>query len=229
MRHKLNKKSKVFVSYRRQDSSAMAGRIHDSLIKYFPKLDIFMDVEAIAGGENFSERIFSSIEQADIFICLIGNKWAVSEDGEDRLHMPDDYVRKEIAAGLDSGCKVYPILLNECKFPDKRTLPVELKNLCTLNALELRDSRFNDDLLNIIENIFSVRRQQLETKRLPKLLKSLLVGIPIGLVFLFLIAQINYGLSGKSLALNLGEGLTTTIIILTPIISSLLSYKMSKY
>ncbi len=216
---------KVFISYRRQDSAAMAGRIHDRLSRLFPKIKIFMDVEAIAGGDDFSKSIFSAIEQSDIFICLIGDLWAINEDGENRLKQSVDYVRDEVISGLQAKCKIYPILLNDCKIPDENILPEELKSLCSLNAFELRNSRFNDDFFHIVEGIFSIKRNQLENKTLPRVLKSLLLGVPSGFVFLFCVAQINYWLSGKSLALTLGEGLTTFSIIISPLIASALFYK----
>lgn len=222
---KNNNHLNVFISYRRQDSAAIAGRIHDRLIELFPKLKIFMDVETIAGGDDFSKSIFSALEQSDIFICLIGEQWAINQAGENRLKQPVDYVREEVIAGLKANCKVYPILINDCKMPDESILPEELKPLCSLNAFELRNSRFSDDFFYIIESIFSIKRSQIENKILPRILKSILLGIPSGLVFLFFAAQLNYWLSGKSLALTLGEGLTTLSLILSPLIACGLFYR----
>ena len=219
------KNKQIFISYRRDDAAATAGRIKDRLHKFFPNLNIFMDVDTIAGGEDFSERIFSSIRESDIFICIIGDKWAINDDNENRLLNADDYVKQEIATALESECTVYPILLNDCKMPTIDILPKEIHKLCSLNALELRNSRFNDDFNHIIENVFKVKREHLERKPLSKLIRAISFGLPTGYFALFLIAQLNFWITNKSLALTLGENLTTLSIILTPIIASYLFYK----
>lgn len=222
MNHK--KINAVFISYRRQDAAATAGRISDYLKQVFPKLKVFVDVETISGGENFSDKIFSAISESDIFISLIGKKWAINEAGINRLMDEADYVRQEITAALGSNCKVFPVLLNDCKMPEINSLPAELKSLCSLNALELRNSRFKDDLIHIIEIIFSIHRTQQEKKWLPTVFKSTLIGVPVSMILLFIIAQLNYWLTDKSLAILLGEGLTTTLLVTTPLITSFLLY-----
>jgi hypothetical protein len=45
--------SKVFISYRRDDSAGHAGRVHDRLEREFGSDLLFMDVDAIPLGVNF--------------------------------------------------------------------------------------------------------------------------------------------------------------------------------
>lgn len=45
--------SKIFVSYRRQDSVGHAGRLYDFLVNRYGEDRIFMDLAAIAPGEDF--------------------------------------------------------------------------------------------------------------------------------------------------------------------------------
>ena len=45
--------AKVFVSYRREDSAAYAGRIQDRLEREFGRNFLFIDVDAIPLGVNF--------------------------------------------------------------------------------------------------------------------------------------------------------------------------------
>jgi hypothetical protein len=47
----------VFISYRRQEASAQAGRLHDRLAGRFGEDQIFMDVDSIELGVDFLEAI----------------------------------------------------------------------------------------------------------------------------------------------------------------------------
>jgi hypothetical protein len=47
----------IFISYRRDDSSAWAGRLSDRLSSHFPSNQIFMDVDTIDPGVDFVEAV----------------------------------------------------------------------------------------------------------------------------------------------------------------------------
>jgi hypothetical protein len=47
----------VFISYRRQEASGMAGRLYDRLADRFGDDQVFMDVDTIALGVDFAEVI----------------------------------------------------------------------------------------------------------------------------------------------------------------------------
>ncbi len=49
--------SAIFINYRRKDSAAYAGRIHDRLSKHFGRKNCFMDIDDIAPGEKFTQVI----------------------------------------------------------------------------------------------------------------------------------------------------------------------------
>ena len=42
----------IFINYRRDDSSGVAGRLHDSLAPTFGRNKLFMDVDNITGRER---------------------------------------------------------------------------------------------------------------------------------------------------------------------------------
>ena len=48
---------KIFLSYRRQDSVGVAGRIYDRLRAHFGDDAIFMDIDSIPFGVDFREHI----------------------------------------------------------------------------------------------------------------------------------------------------------------------------
>ena len=45
--------TRVFISYRRDESASFAGRVHDRLIPEFGHEALFMDVDAVRLGVNF--------------------------------------------------------------------------------------------------------------------------------------------------------------------------------
>jgi len=49
--------NKIFVSYRRQDSADVTGRIYDRLVQRFDKEQIFKDVDSIPLGVDFREHL----------------------------------------------------------------------------------------------------------------------------------------------------------------------------
>ena len=46
----------IFINYRRDDSTAMAGRLHDRLAQRFGRKTLFMDVDNIPPGVDFVSR-----------------------------------------------------------------------------------------------------------------------------------------------------------------------------
>jgi hypothetical protein len=52
---------RVFISYRREDTASAAGRVYDRLSRLLSKANVFFDVSAIGGGEDFVQRIASEI------------------------------------------------------------------------------------------------------------------------------------------------------------------------
>ncbi|SHL15697.1 hypothetical protein SAMN05216428_101271 [Nitrosospira sp. Nsp11] len=47
----------IFISYRRDDSAASAGRLYDRLAHHFGKEQVFRDLDAIAPGAEFAKVI----------------------------------------------------------------------------------------------------------------------------------------------------------------------------
>jgi hypothetical protein len=92
--------AKVFISYRRDDSAAQAGRIQDRLELEFGRDLLFMDVYAIPLGRNFVKVLHEEVAKCGVLLAVIGPNWLDlrGEDGNRRLDNPNDYVRIEIGA-----------------------------------------------------------------------------------------------------------------------------------
>ena len=145
--------ARIFISYRREESSASAGRLHDQLLEHFGRDNVFMDVDTIEPGLDFTEVIERTVALCDVLIALIGRQWLVltEADGQRRLDNPEDFVRREIATALQRNIRVIPALIQGMPMPRATQLPEDLQPLARRNALELSDMHFHRDVDALIE------------------------------------------------------------------------------
>src|SRR5947207_15882010 len=114
----------IAISYRRQDSSPVAGRLYDRLQAEFGKGSVFMDFDSIPYGVDFREHIKQTLERARVVVAVIGPHWLGSRGkGTSRIKDPDDFVRLEIATALQRSIPVIPVLLDETPMPQAQNLP----------------------------------------------------------------------------------------------------------
>src|SRR5580693_7945944 len=98
----------IFVSYRRQESSHLAGRLSDRLADRFGEGKVFIDVDTIEPGVDFAEEINRAVAACKVLVAVIGPSWLTmaDEQGRRRLDDPDDIVRLEIEAALARDVRV---------------------------------------------------------------------------------------------------------------------------
>jgi hypothetical protein len=141
---------KIFISYRREDSSWSTGRIYDRLIKSFSEDQIFIDIDSIGLGDDFVAYIENSVNNCDVLLAIIGSKWLKiikQKSGE------VDFVRLEIAAALKKNSKVIPILLENTKMPNENELPEDIRPLARRNAFFINPISFNSEIEKLILNL----------------------------------------------------------------------------
>jgi WD40 repeat protein len=138
---------KVFINYRRDDSSGTAGRLYDRLANAFGRNNVFMDVDHIPAGVDFVQHLDTQVAASDVFLVILGPHWldAKDEAGERRLDNPEDFVAIEIAAALTRDIRVIPVLVDGARMPKSDKLPDALKPLVRRNAVEVRNSQFGRD------------------------------------------------------------------------------------
>jgi formylglycine-generating enzyme required for sulfatase activity len=156
--------SKVFISYRRDDSAGHAGRVHDRLEREFGAGLLFMDVDAIPLGANFIKVLRDEVAKCDVLLALIGPNWlnVRDEEGNRRLDNPRDFLRIEIAAALQRDIPVIPILLDGARMPNASQLPRDLKELSARNGLDIRHASFHSDMDKLIRGL---KGRQTTTRR----------------------------------------------------------------
>src|SRR5262252_9396042 len=116
---------KIFINYRRDDSPGTAGRLHDRLAQKFGRNNLFMDVDHIPAGVDFTEYLHSQVVACDVFLAVIGPNWLDAKDdsGRRRFDNPDDFVTIEIAAALARNIRVIPVLVDGARTPKADKLP----------------------------------------------------------------------------------------------------------
>jgi TIR domain len=151
---------RVFISYRRQEASGLAGRLYDRLAARFGEDQVFMDVDTITLGVDFAEAITQAVSTCEVLLAVIGPRWltATDEDGRRRLEDPDDLVRLEVGAALERGIRVIPILVEGAGMPRRQELPEALAGLARRNALSLRHESFRSDAERLLAAIGPVLR-----------------------------------------------------------------------
>ncbi|MEO6562351.1 MAG: tetratricopeptide repeat protein, partial [Nitrosospira sp.] len=145
----------IFISYRRDDSAASAGRLYDRLAHHFGKEQVFRDVDAIAPGAEFAKVIEERISQSNVLIAIIGKNWlsAGTAEGKRRLDDPKDHVKAEIREALNQKKLVIPVLIEGAGVPEAEQLPQDIAALAGRNAIEISESRFDYDAGRVIEAI----------------------------------------------------------------------------
>ena len=126
---------KLFISYRRDDSPGLAGRIYDRLEDHFGSDAVFMDVDSIPYGVDFRQYLTDAVGQCDVLLAVIAERWlSIKQGGKRRLDDPDDFVRIEIETALARGIPVIPVLIGATPMPNEEELPTDLRPLAFRNA-----------------------------------------------------------------------------------------------
>jgi predicted ATPase len=143
----------VFLSYRREDAAGHAGRLADYLLDRFGQGSVFMDVESIEAGVDFTVEIERAIAEADAVLVVIGPRWLEvrAASGARRLEEPGDFVRREIEAALRGDVRVIPVLVGGATMPAESELPRPIAALALRNAVELFDRRWREDVGALVE------------------------------------------------------------------------------
>lgn len=145
----------IFVSYRRDDSGGYAGRLADDLADHFGKRRVFRDIDSIGAGADFGQVINSAVAKCEALVAVIGPEWlnARSPSGGRRIDDPQDFVRLEIAAGLERDILVVPVLVDGAEMPRPDELPPSLAKLARYNAVEMSDHTWPYGLSRLIQVI----------------------------------------------------------------------------
>ena len=150
----------VFISYRRVDTGGDAGRLADHLVKIFGADRVFFDVAAIAGGDDWRQRLDGALDGCDTMLVVIGRGWLEGPPGQRRIDDPKDMVAWEVARGLTRGLRVVQILVHGVSALTTEWLPPPIAGLAMRQAVSLHHETFVDDVRDLASQIRRSRRTQ---------------------------------------------------------------------
>jgi hypothetical protein len=152
-----SKSSRIFISYRRDDSAGHVLALVPALRNHFGADRIFKDTESIPVGVNYREFISRVLNSCSVMLAIIGRDWLTIQDAKlktRRLDNPEDPLRFEVTTALkNERIRVIPVLVDRGVMPSPEDLPADLAEFHFLNALELSDTRWESDVQRLIQAI----------------------------------------------------------------------------
>jgi hypothetical protein len=145
--------TRIFISYRRDDTDGESTHIADKLQERFGQDNVFFD-RTMRGGDRWRERIDDALTNCDVMLVVIGRSWAKLESaGRRRLDDPDDVVAYEIAKALERKVRLIPVIVQRAALPSPAELPERLRGLLESQAREIRSDAFERDFQALLRDI----------------------------------------------------------------------------
>ena len=143
----------IVLSYRRADSAGLTRALHERLARELGPEHVFIDVDAIEGGDDFRERLTKAIASSDALVVVIGPRWMTGDTEASRLSLAEDVVRLEVRTALRCQVRILPVLVDGAPMPERSALPEDVRALADRNALRLRNESFEADVEGILEAV----------------------------------------------------------------------------
>jgi hypothetical protein len=158
--------SRIFISYRRDDSAGDAGRLADHLHRRFGRDRVFLDIDTIDPGTDFVRVLHTSLQETAAVLVVIGPRWTSmrGSDGVPRLESATDFVRLEVEAALGRSIPVVPVLVQGAKMPRAEDLPASLASLVTRQAATLDHAEFHDDAERLCDRLAAMIKVEEPTR-----------------------------------------------------------------
>lgn len=147
--------TKIFISYRRDDSQTEASLIYGMLQERFGKDAVFMDKSTIKPGDKWAAKIECDLVEAKVVLVIIKDKktWlGVDEDGFRRIEEEGDWIRQELELAIKEGKEVVPLLVKGGELPPEKALPESLRILLGFHALAIDfDDSWEQDQQKVVD------------------------------------------------------------------------------
>jgi TPR repeat protein len=128
---------RITISYRRDDSGVITGRIFDRLAAHYGRDSVFRDIDNIPPGVDFRQHIAKVLDESDVLLAIVGPRWLGARGGLNRLDDDADPVRLEIETGLRKEMPVIPVLVLRAAMPRVAQLPESMKDFAYRHAVQV--------------------------------------------------------------------------------------------
>lgn len=149
--------NEIFVSYRREKSADITGRIRHDLVEVFGQNQVFNDVYSVRRGQNFRDAMARSINRCKVYLIVMGPEWVSVKDDEGgrRIDNEDDNVRIELETAMArKELPIIPLFVGGAKMPRKEELPEALKGFVYYNGMRIGTGRdYDRDIADLVMEI----------------------------------------------------------------------------
>jgi len=157
---------RIAISYRRDDSGVITGRIFDRLVARYGREAIFRDIDDIPIGVDFRTHIDEVLAATDVLIAIVGPNWAGPSASQSRLSNEADPVRVEIETALRKKVPLIPVLVLGAAMPTITQLPESLRDFAYRNAVQLDAGQdFDVHMARLLRAVDGILGRAAETAR----------------------------------------------------------------
>lgn len=152
-------RSRIFISYRREDSEQAALHLAEDLRRRFAPQQVFHDIASIDPGADFVDALQAGLDNCAVVIVVIGPGWLSAKDirGRRRLDLPDDWVRREVVESLScKDVRVFPVLVGNADMPSADDLPEALRPLARRQAFTFTTRHWAKDVDELVVHLRQV-------------------------------------------------------------------------
>ena len=133
--------SRVFVSYRHEDTEADAGRLYDTLAAELGPEALYKDVENIAIGRSWKRAVREALADSAAVLLVIGPDWRLS-----------DAIEFELQLALASDVPVVPILVRKADLIEATEgLPPPLSEISERRAVVVNHASWSRDCRELLD------------------------------------------------------------------------------
>lgn len=134
--------SRVFVSYRHEDSTGHAGRLYDRLVHEFGDDDVYRDVDKPRPGASIKERISTELANCDAFVAVVGPAWESAS--------PDSWAKRELRMAVERGVPIFVALVGNL---GRKDLPAELAAMAVPEVIALPEDYWNEGVSRLVREV----------------------------------------------------------------------------
>jgi Protein kinase domain/TIR domain len=174
---------RIFISYRREETSAFVTQLADALREKFGRENIIMDIDRLA-LKTVSRLVFAAdvLAGCKTVLVVIGREWVSAH--KDALANPKDQVRVEIETALKRpDLHVIPILVDDAQMPKAADLPLSLQGIGTKPPMRMESGA---DFKNGLRRLYMT----MEGSAPPRTLQWRWVVLGVALVIVVLLIAI---------------------------------------
>jgi hypothetical protein len=154
-RCRMNLNPLIFINYRSDDQALAASLLDRELSHRYGPDQVFLDTRSLVAGRVFDTGLLSAVRNCAVLIAVIGQNWLTTTDEHGRrlIDRRQDWVRMEIAQGLERGVPVIPILLEDVPPLIPAALPPSIRRLAKHQFVPLRHRSFRSDFEYLITQL----------------------------------------------------------------------------